>query len=230
MTLQLPLAIQLNDEATLADFCWGNNALLHQQLLSTLQGEGDRLIYLWGVTGSGKSHLLQACCQAINSAQSASYLPLKILHEWGPQVIEGLDEQTLIAIDDIESIANDAAWEESLFHLYNRIRDQEKSTLIISSQMPPANSPLRLPDLRSRLSWGLVMQINELNDSEKVNRLKSRAKKRGFDLPTSVGQFLLNRCARNMHDLDTLLNHLDEASLIAQRKITIPFVKHILGI
>ena len=230
MNRQLALAIQLNDEATFSNFCWGDNALLQQQLENTLHGNGERLIYLWGIPGSGKSHLLQACCQAISGNQSAIYLPLHTLQEWGPQVLDGLDEQTLIAIDDIDSIATQAAWEEALFHLYNRVRDKEKTTLIISGKLPPAQTPLRLPDLRSRLSWGLVIQLHELSDDDKINTLKLHADKRGFELPTSVGQYLLNRCARNMHDLHTLLNRLDEASLIAQRKITIPFVKHTLGI
>ena len=230
MNRQLALAVQLNDEATFADFCWGDNALLEQQLNHTLSGNGERLIYLWGAPGSGKSHLLQACCQAIGGSQSAIYLPLHTLNEWGPQVIDGIDEQALIGIDDIDAIATNLAWEEAIFHLYNRIRDNEQTTLIITGKLPPAQLALHLPDLRSRLSWGLVIQLNELSDHDKISTLKLHAHKRGFELPTSVGQFLLNRCARNMHDLHGLLNRLDEASLVAQRKITIPFVKNILGI
>ncbi len=230
MNRQLALAIQLNTEANLADFFWGGNALLQQQLQHTLFDNGERLLYLWGVAGSGKSHLLQACCLAVNSTQSAIYLPLDVLNEWGPQVIDGVDEQSLICIDDIDAIAGNAAWEEALFHLYNRIRDNGNTTLIVTGKQPPANLPISLPDLRSRLSWGLVIQVNELNDHDKINTLQLHAHKRGFELPTSVGQFLLNRSARNMHDLHSLLNRLDEASLIAQRKITIPFVKNILGI
>lgn len=230
MNRQLALAVQLNHEATFADFCWGDNALLQQQLQQALQGFGERFIYLWGVSGSGKSHLSQACCQAVNENQSAIYLPLKTLHEWGPQVIEDIDDQTLISIDDIDQIATNTAWEEALFHLYNRIRDNGKTTLIITGTLPPSHSPIRLLDLRSRLAWGLVIQLNELRDEDKIHTLQLHARKRGFELSRSVGQFLLTRCARNMHDLHTLLNRLDEASLVAQRKITIPFVKRILGI
>lgn len=230
MNRQLALAIQLNDEATFSDFCWGSNALLKQQLENTLVGRGERLIYLWGTPGSGKSHLLQACCQAMNGNKSAIYLPLQTLKEWGPQVIDGIDEQALIGIDDIDAIASIPAWEEAIFHLYNRVRDNEQTTLIITGKCPPTQVPLRLLDLRSRLSWGLVIQLNELSDHDKINTLKLHAHKRGLELSTNVGQFLLNRCARNMHDLHTLLNRLDEASLVAQRKITIPFVKNTLGI
>jgi DnaA family protein len=229
MNRQLALAIQLNDEASLADFCWHGNELLQQQLQATLAGHGERLLYLWGVTGCGKSHVLQACCQAISHPQSAIYLPLRTLHTWGPQVLDGLGDQALISLDDVDAIAGDAAWEEAIFHLYNRIRDQGETTLIISGSNPPTHSSVRLPDLRSRLAWGLVIQLHELTDQDKINTLKLHAHKRGFELSDSVGQFLLARHSRNMHDLHGLLTRLDEASLMAQRRITIPFVKETLG-
>ncbi|BCA96946.1 DnaA regulatory inactivator Hda [Legionella antarctica] len=230
MNTQLALTIKLNDEATLSDFNWENNTLLQQQLQNMLTLKEDRLLYLWGHKGSGKSHILQACCQAVNLTQSAIYLPLILLKEWGPQTVEGIEDQTLICIDDVHAIGNDSAWEEALFHLYNKIKDEEKSLLIISGNQPPAMLAINLADLRSRLAWGLVIQLNELSDEEKINTLKLHAFKRGFDLPESVAQFLLNRCSRNMHDLHQLLNRLDDASLAAHRKITIPFVKDILNI
>lgn len=232
MNRQLALAIQLNDEATFADFCWGNgdNALLQQQLQQMLQGNGERFIYIWGTAGSGKSHLLQACCHQIESNKTALYFPLQSLKAFGPEVIEGIEDQALIAIDDIDNIAGDTEWEKALFHLFNRIRDNEKTALIIAGQSPPSQLRLSLPDLQSRLSWGLIMQLQELDDLNKIHTLKLHAYKRGLELSTVVGQFLLRRCARNMHDLHDLLNRLDEASLIAQRKLTIPFVKNILNI
>ncbi|WP_028389125.1 DnaA regulatory inactivator Hda [Legionella fairfieldensis] len=229
MNRQLALTIQLNEEATLADFCWETNRLLQHQLINSLNGQGERFFYLWGGTGCGKTHLLQACCQAMDNA-SAIYLPLRILKEWGTESIEGLAEQRLLAIDDIEAIATDKAWEEALFHLYNRIRDNDKTILLISSQQPLSALTIQLADLRSRLAWGLVAQLNELSDELKIKTLQQHATKRGFTLPTSVVQFLLNRCTRNMHDLNQILNDLDKASLAAQRKITVPFAKSILGI
>lgn len=230
MNRQLALAINLNDEATLDDFNWAGNHLLEQQIQKTLYSQEDKLLYLWGVPGSGKTHLLQGCCRAVHANDSAIYLPLYLLKDWGPQSIEGLEDQKLICIDDIHLISNDLNWEEALFHLYNRIKDKEEGLLIISGNHAPSNLPLKLADLRSRLSWGLVYQLHELADEDKIVTLKRQAAKRGIDLPDSVAQFLLNRCSRNMHDLQQLLNRLDDASLAAQRKITIPFVKYALNI
>lgn len=230
MNKQLALAIQLNDEATLNNFNWNNNFFLKQQIDNMLRYKKEKILYIWGALGSGKSHVLQGCCQAMGPNQSAIYLPLKLLKEWGSDSLEGLEEQTLICIDDVEAIAANKEWEEALFHLYNKIKDTDENLLILSGEHPPPQTKLHLADLRSRLSWGLVFQLQELSDAEKIHTLQSLATRRGFDLSSNVGQFLLKRCSRNMHDLHKILNQLDQASLQAQRKVTIPFVKDILNL
>ena len=222
---QLALAIQLNDEASLADFLWDANLLLQKSLMAALENNGERLFTIWGNIGCGKSHLLQAYCQAIPNQIPGIYLPLKMLKDLGPQTLENLNEQKLIAIDDIDAIAQDLDWELALFHLYNKIKDNGKTILLISTKFPLFALPIKLPDLHSRLSCGLVTQLHELSDDLKINVLCQRAAKLGFNLPTKVGQFLLTRCTRNMHNLNKIINLLDQASLAAQRKITIPFVK-----
>jgi len=230
MNRQLVLSIPLYTQASLADFCWGENALLKQQIDYALNKGGEKFIYLWGEAASGKSHLLQACCQEASASKSAAYLPLTLLKTWEPEALDSMDEQAFLAIDDIDAIAGNKAWEEALFHLYNRVRDNDHTILVIAGNAPPASLTIQLPDLRSRLAWGLVAQIHELNDELKINTLQQQAKKRGFELPDSVASFLLNRCSRNLHDLNQILESLDTASLAAQRKITIPFVKYTLSI
>lgn len=231
MTHQLPLAIQLNHQTTLQDYCWGDNNFLKQQLMLTLAGAGERFIYLWGEPGCGKSHLLQGSCQYASAQElSCVYLPLACLKDWGANILEDLEQQHLIAIDDIDVIAHDHQWQEALFHLYNRVRDNEKTLLLISGKRAPSLLNIQLADLRSRLSWGLTLPIIELNDELKISVLQQHAKKSGFELTSSVAFFLLNRCSRSMHDLYQILEQLDSASLAAKRKITIPFVKTILQI
>lgn len=247
---QLALAMQRNDEASFGDFCWAGNELLQQQILSIFPHlpfqiagispsetpllrtapEDVRVLYVWGVTGSGKSHLLQAACQLISQAgHTVAYLPLKVLRDWDPAVLEGMAEHTLVAVDDIDHIAGHPAWEEALFHLYNRLQSQQK-ILLITGQLPPAATTLHLADLRSRLTCALILQIHELKDEDKISTLQEHANKRGLELSKSVGQYILNRCSRNMHDLHSVLDRLDHASLVAQRKLTIPFVKEILEV
>jgi DnaA-homolog protein len=229
MNHQLALAIQRNDEATFEDFFWGDNLQLKKELDAALSLTGERFIYLWGPAGSGKSHLLQACCQQLGPHEPSIYLPLETLKTWDPAILSELEPHRLFCIDELDAIAGLPAFEEALFHLYNRIRDEDKTTLIIAGETPPKHNQILLPDLKSRLSSGLVMHVQELSDADKAHTLSLAAHRRGFELPQPVAQFLVNRSARNMHDLQTLLDCLDHASLAAQRKITIPFIKATLN-
>ncbi len=230
MTKQLPLSIHLNNQLTLDNFCWGDNALLRQAVFKLFE-EKERFLYLWGESGTGKSHLLQACCQAENTNKHyAMYLPLHILKMSGTDCLVDLEQFHLVAIDDIDIIAGDPAWEEALFHLYNRVRDNYKTRLIISATVAPNLLPIQLPDLQSRLGWGLSLPIKSLSDEHKIATLRKMAWHQGIDLSDKVAYFLMSRCSRNMHDLTKLLYKLDHASLAAKRKITVPFVKKTLNV
>lgn len=228
--LQLPLSISLPDEATLSNFVVGPNEHVLMQIYQAVQKKGERFIYIWGASGAGRSHLLQAACQkAHENGFSSMYLQMNHLKDSEPKVLNGLESLDLICLDDIQKIATDPRWEESLFHFYNRIRDNQ-GYLIISGNSPIQALNIQLNDLRSRLSWGVVYVLKPLNDEQKLQALQACAKTKGLLLSDEVGHFLLNRCMRNLSDLIDALVTLDNASLAAQRRLTIPFVKEILNV
>lgn len=220
MGIQLPLGVQLRDSATFASFYPAQN----RQLLAALKETPETCVYFWGKAGTGKSHLLQALCheKTLNGSRVA-YLPLA---EAGlmPAMLEDMDQFDLVCVDDIQSVAGKKGWEIALFHLYNRIQNRA-GRLVISANQAPASLPLRLPDLASRLGWGLVFQLHELADEDKQFALQLRAQARGLELSDEVAAYLLRRTPRDMRSLFALLERLDEASLAAQRKLTIPFVR-----
>lgn len=225
-TGQLTLGVSLQDDATFENF----HAAADQQALQALQAFSrstldEPYIYLWGSPGSGRSHLLQAACHELQQqGAQAFYLPLTEVVDYGPQVLEGLDDFDLVCLDDVQAIAARADWELALFHLFNRLRDSGRRLLVTADQAP-AQLPLQLADLASRLSWGLIYQLQGLSDEEKLAALKLRAKRRGFALTDEVAQYILHRSPRDMRELFVVLERLDRASLSAQRKVTIPFVK-----
>jgi DnaA family protein len=227
---QLPLSFRLRDDATFDNYlAVGNQQVLHN-ILELLAGKADTFIYLWGSEGSGKSHLLQACCHAAPEYnKTALYLPLAELFSFSYDAFHGLENVDLICLDDIDQIAGNRNAEEQVFHFFNRIRAQGNS-LLIAANVAPLQLKIALPDLKSRLAWGIVYQLHALDDAEKLSALQLHAKARGLELDESVGNFLLGRCARNMTQLFATLELLDQASLIEQRRLTIPFVKRILGV
>ena len=225
----MTLRVGLRDDATLANFYSHHNGSAVAAVTSLADGQGEPYLYLWGESGAGCSHLLQAAChQAGSRGRSAFYLPLDLLLQQGPVILEGLETLELVCIDQLHRLAGIPEWEEGLFHLYNRLREANRS-LLIAANRAPRQLRLELPDLASRLSWGVVYRIEALDDSAKQAALQARAHARGIELTDEVAQFILHRSPRQTGELFELLDQLDRASLSAQRKVTIPFVKQTLG-
>jgi DnaA family protein len=132
-----------------------------------------------------------------------------------------------VCVDDVEAAAGYGAWEEALFHLYNRLIDSGGG-LLVSAAVAPAQLAIRLPDLVSRLGAAPVYQLHPLNDDQSLEAMRLRARQRGFELPEETGRYLLRRLPRDLSALMSLLERLDTASLAAQRKLTVPFVKSVL--
>lgn len=226
---QLTLGLSSQDEATFANFYLGKNAQIISELKKTSAGIGERIIYVCGARGQGLSHLLQACCHEAHQHQIRSvYLPLANLASLSCEVLNGLELQ-LICIDDLEAIAGHAEWEEAIFHLFNRVYDAG-GRIIMAAHDLPKSTRIQLPDLVSRLTWGIVYQLHDLSDEEKMSVLNMRAHLRGISLSEEVSKFILTHCPRHMGTLFAALDALDKASLAAQRRLTIPFVKEVLQI
>ncbi|MCS5708787.1 DnaA regulatory inactivator Hda [Candidatus Berkiella cookevillensis] len=223
---QLPLCLQLKDDCTFESFYAGSNAHIINIIKRAILSPHDEFIYIWGRKGVGCSHLLQAACHFATLHQRASlYLPLK--QQLNTNILQDLERTDLVCLDDLDAIAGDKLWEEAIFYLYNRIKTSQKK-LIIAAQQPPKGAHIQLMDLRSRLEWGIAVQVHALEDNDLVCALQLRAKKRGMQINQEVAEFIINRVTRSMSSLYLTLEQLDVASLTLQRKITIPFVKKIL--
>lgn len=225
---QLPLGVGLRDDATFANFFPGDNASLVTHLAGQLDEGGESFLYLWGSEGVGRSHLLQAACHNADSqGKRALYLPLDTLGHFPPDILEEPQRLDLLAIDDLQLVVGRKRWEEALFHGFNRLRDAGKR-LIIAADRPPRQLKIDLPDLASRLTWGMVFHVQPLDDTQRLAALQLRARVRGMQLPDEVARYILHRGPRQLDRLSEILARLDRESLSAKRKLTIPFVKQAL--
>jgi len=229
--VQLPLGVSLPGNADLAGFVAGDNAETLSAVAALATG-GDGAVTVYGGPGLGKSHLLQGAVRAAAQVGGrAAYLPLSEpgLHELGPDAIDGLDRYALVCLDDVQAIAGMRGWEEALVGLYDRLR-AARAGILAASDRAPAKLDLGLADLRSRLAWGVVYGLRELDDADKRRLLVRRAGERGMTLPPDVARFLLRRHDRDLPALMDALDRLDRASLAAKRRLTIPFVKEVFGL
>lgn len=212
---QLLLDITPDWWPTFDNFVAGGNGELLSVLHQALSGEStERCIYIWGPDGSGKSHLLQACVSAAQNAHQDAIYAQGIV----PELAE------MAAVDDVE-LLDDAAQIE-LFNLYNRIRDTG-GMLLVSGRQSPQHLALR-PDLRTRLGWGLVYQVQGLSDEEKAQALTRHARERGFMLAPEITQYLLRHGRRDLPSLLAVLDALDEHSLRLHRAPSVPLLKEVM--
>jgi DnaA family protein len=225
---QIPLGLRLPDRAVFASFLPARNAeaLAHAQRVAA--GEYAGLTWLCGAPGAGKTHLLQAVCAAASERMRAGYVPLAQIRTLGVGVLEGLPQLDCLCLDDIDAVTGQGEWERGIFALLRELEDAG-GRLITAAQAPPSLLTWALPDLGSRCAAAAVLQLRVLDEREQQQALQLRARVRGFELPDETLQWLQRRFPRDMASLYELLDTLDEAALVAQRRLTIPFIREVLN-
>jgi len=219
---QLALGVRLRADATFASFSPGCNA----EVLAALRAPGATALWLWGAPDTGKTHLLQALCAAAD--RSAAYFPLDRGQALPPEALLGFESCRLLALDDVDAVAGDLEWERTLFRVFNEAADQ-RTKLVFAARAAPRHVSWILDDWRSRAAACVVYQLRDLDDAGRVEALRLRAAQRGLELPPETSEYLLRRMPRDLNSLFEILDQLDEASLIAQRRLTVPFIRAALA-
>ncbi len=205
---------------TLSNFVVGKNAELLTLLTSIVEQSHTnamhRMISIWGPPGSGKSHLLKALLKQANARVLTAAHPLSEF-VWSA-------EHTMYLLDDTDQLSEQH--QQAAFALFNHVRDTGGYWVATANQ-PPAQLHLR-EDLRTRLGWGLIYELHELSDEEKIDALSQSAQSRGLSLSPGVLPYLLMHFRRDMPSLSAMLDALDRYSLETQRPITMPLLRELL--
>lgn len=226
MSSQLALPLKLQDHAVFESFHAAGNDALFAFLTELSQASEGPGCFVWGAPATGKTHLLQAVCERVGD--QSVYLPFEQVFVAGAGVLQGLAGRRFVCLDDIHLVTGKQEWEVALFALYNQIADHD-GILIVSSNAPPRESGIELADLESRASRLPVFQTQELAENDRIQALRLRARHRGLELPDDTATYMLTRSRRDMGSLYQLLDRLDTEALIAKRRLTIPFVRDVIG-
>jgi DnaA family protein len=226
---QLALRFPLADTARFETFEPGDNA----ELVRRLQGLADeapvfRGCYLFGPAGAGRSPLLQAACQRHADGRGAIYLPLAE-PGFGPDMLAGLASRGLVALDDIEALIGNPEAEAAVLALYQELQ-AAGGRLLVAAMPPPASLVCHYPDLASRLRGLPAYRVRPLDDAGKARVLARLADRRGLETSRAVLDFWLARSPRDLPALLRQLEALDTAAMAAQRQLTIPLIKEVLGL
>jgi DnaA family protein len=257
MSSQLPLALRWPAQQRFDTYVAGGNSVAMALLRDAAESAGSPWVFLAGASGCGKTHLLIAACAKADAAgHSAQYLPLRRLradaanatraadqdrashpdiasalgasHPDIASALRALGGSDVLALDDIDAVAGDAAAEHALFDLYNRCK-VDKSTMLFSAVAAPGQIGIGLPDLVSRLSACAQGVLKPLSDMDRREALRQRAQARGLTLDDGVLDWLFARTQRDLGSLTALLDRLDRESLAAQRRITVPFLRRLFA-
>lgn len=219
---QIALDIGLARGATLANFCAGPNeaALAHLRLWAGSPTRSPVPTYLWGASGSGKTHLLEAVAQALREQGAAAGWLDPSLHE-PPEFDESW---AVVLMDDVDRYS--AVQQHAAFNWFVNAQTLQRGVLAAGA-VPPADLRLR-EDLRTRLGWGHVFHLQVLSEPERRAVLRQAADDRGIFLGDEVMDFMLTRFSRDLGSLMQLLDQLDGYALQTKRAITIPLIRSML--
>lgn len=231
---QLPLALRYPPDQRLETFVHAPAGAL--ELLRALAGRGAKAsvirdaVYLTGPAGVGKTHLLLATCAAVEAAgYRAAYLPMIAAAGRLRDAVQALEGNDVIALDGLDVIAGNREDEVALFDAHNRARAAGVALIYAARDIPEATG-LALPDLRSRLGQCIRITLAPLDDEGRREVLQQRAQRRGLVLEDAALDWLLKRVGRDLGGLTALLDKLDRASLAAQRRVTVPFLRQTLDL
>ena len=224
---QIPLNLRYPPDQRLQSFVGAPAGAIAQ--LHALAVEGHDWVYLQGAEATGKTHLALAICAAADAAgRRASYLPLHAARGRLRAALDAIEGNDVVALDGLEAIAGERDDEVALFDFHNRARANGVA-MVYTAQSAPDALPLGLADLRSRLAQCTRLQLPALDDASRRTILRDRAQRRGLVMDDAALDWMLNRVGRNIAELTGLLDTLDRASLAAQRRVTVPFLRQVLG-
>jgi len=218
---QLGLPISLDSKMLLDNFIANSELvnLIHQLFQDKKASE----IYVYGLTGQGKTHVLQGVVlKALARDKNAIYIDC--IDSFPEHLLDFINQLSFISLDNVDLISKES--QEIFFDLYNRARQAGVVILVSGSSLPADLTVMK--DLKTRLSLAAVYKLEALNDELKMDVLNKQMNDRNLTIDSKIYEYLFKNYSRDLNTLVSAMNQLDKASLQSKKAISIPFVKKVL--
>ena len=203
--------LDVRQDASLDDFSGGGYAPIMTAINALFDGKFTEL-FITGDEGVGKTHLALAILNHYVRYHDPNAICLSfaevIKNTNDTAVLTGLETFDLVILDDVQVVCGDGEWEEALFHLINRLRQRQKSTVFIADTSP-IDLPIMLPDLRTRLSMPPAMRLPTGEDiSDRIAIINAILRRKNWRLPDEVLLYLINNGPQNAKDIVSVLDDI----------------------
>jgi DnaA-homolog protein len=219
---QFTLDVAVDTGPSLDNFLPIGNASVHQHLRLWLAARqrSPVPIYLWGATGTGKTHLINAVQRGLQERDE----PFGYMADEMAEPPSFNAAWRVVLMDDVHRFT--AVQQHAAFNWF--VNSQTTGCAVVAAgDAPPANLLLR-DDLRSRLGWGDIFALQALSDEDQQEVLRANAAARGLVLSNEVLAYMSTRFSRDLGNLMQWLDKLDQYALQTKRAITLPLLKQML--
>jgi DnaA family protein len=228
-TIQIALPLTFDKEFSFNNFLSEQSDFFTSSLQASINQVGESLIGVWGGQDSGKTHLINATASyaRLQGSRFEFYDGYQLM-ECDPSQFDDFANCRILLIDNLDAICGNRQWEQKFYHLINACKRGEMTLLFTVSVNPPFLD-CSLADFQSRLSWGLLIQLPLVVDTDIGQVLKFRAELLGIDLSKEVVTYLLTHYSRHLSAQMEILRLVDKMSLSAKKRVTVPFIKQTLS-
>ncbi len=237
------LGVGLNSKYTFDSFVIGSsNRFAHAAALAVAEAPAQAYnpLFIYGGTGLGKTHLLQAIAQYVAEHQSelsVRYVTSEtfmndFINALRDKRIEGFKQRyrayDLLLIDDIQFFEHKERIQEEFFHTFNSIYEAG-GQIVISSDRPPKEISTLEERLRSRFEWGLITDIQPPDLETRIAILRKKVKTDGIHVPNpKVLEFIAGRISSNIRELEGALTRVVAFSSLTGRPMTEDLAQDVL--
>jgi chromosomal replication initiator protein len=226
-------AFRLNSKYTFDSFVVGEcNRLAYAAALDVSEDPGNRYnpLFIYGDTGTGKTHLLHAIGHTVKA--KGFRILLASAEQFTNQFVIALKNNRIddfhrkfrsadfLLIDDIQFISGKAQTQECLLHIFNDLYENNYQIIVTSDRPPNAMSSVT-KKLRSRLEWGLVADLGPPDLETRLDILKVKARQLDMSIPPEVLRFLATEFQHNIRELEGALNRVLTYSRLGGGKLDI---------
>jgi chromosomal replication initiator protein len=236
-------SLALNQKYTFDTFIVGSsNELAHAACQAVVKASGTKYnpLFIYGGSGLGKTHLIQAVGNGILAERPGSVVVYVTCETFVKDFLDFIRYKKkgsfgdhyraadVLIVDDIQFIAGKERTEEAFFHTFNTLHQANKQ-IILSSDQPPRSIPTLEDRLRSRFEWGMAVDIQPPDFEVRCAILQTKAALHGLTLPQDTTEYLATTIQTNIRELEGSLNQLVAFCELKNSPPTIDIAVALLG-